>query len=38
VLRPDFRNGLKALAEKRSPEFEPLDPALAYIDLDLPKG
>lgn len=38
VLRPDFRNGLKALAEKTSPQFEPLDPGLAYIDLDLPKG
>lgn len=36
VLRGDFKEGLKALAEKRSPRFDALDPALAYIDITLP--
>ena len=36
VLRPDFREGLKALAEKRAPQFDALDPGIAYIDLAPP--
>jgi enoyl-CoA hydratase/carnithine racemase len=36
VLRGDFREGLKALAEKRGPNFDPLDPGLAFIDMELP--
>ena len=36
VLRGDFREGLKALAEKRMPRFDALEPALAYIDITLP--
>ncbi len=38
VLRGDFRDGLKALAEKRAPSFDALDPALAYIDITPPAG
>jgi enoyl-CoA hydratase/carnithine racemase len=37
VVRDDFKEGLKALIEKRKPGFGPLDPALAYIDMDEPK-
>lgn len=36
VLRGDFREGLKALAEKRAPNFDALDPALAYIEIAPP--
>jgi enoyl-CoA hydratase/carnithine racemase len=36
VLRGDFREGLKALAEKRAPSFDALDPALGYIDMTPP--
>lgn len=38
VLRGDFRAGLKALAEKRAPQFDALDPALAFIDMPPPTG
>jgi enoyl-CoA hydratase/carnithine racemase len=36
VLRGDFKEGLKAWAEKREPRFAPLDPALAYINVPPP--
>jgi len=36
VQRGDFREGLKALAEKRAPQFDALDPALGYIDMAAP--
>ncbi len=38
VLRGDFREGLKALSEKRSPQFDPLDPTLGLIEMDPPTG
>lgn len=37
VLRRDFSEGLKALAEKRPPSFDPLDEALGIIDLPEPR-
>ena len=36
VLRADFKQGLKALAEKSSPQFDALDPALGLIDMEPP--
>ncbi len=36
VVRDDFKEGLKALIEKRAPSFPGLDPALAYIDMPDP--
>jgi enoyl-CoA hydratase/carnithine racemase len=36
VVRDDFKEGLKAMIEKRKPGFGPLDPALAYIDMPPP--
>ena len=37
VIRPDFKEGLKALAERRDPAFAPLDADLAYIDWPSPR-
>ena len=37
VTRPDFSEGLKALSQKRAPDFAPLDPALGLIDLPEPQ-
>ncbi len=37
VLRPDFKEGLKSLSERRAPNFSPLDADLAYIDWPSPR-
>jgi enoyl-CoA hydratase/carnithine racemase len=37
VVRPDFKEGLNALAERRTPVFTPLDADLAYIEWPGPR-
>ena len=36
VLREDFKEGLRAMAGKRTPQFDALDPALGYIEMGDP--